>query len=147
MSVEKNLKNALRWYKQAEHDFKACSRNRSEGDYSWAWFLAQQSAERVLKSLIIAYGIETGPIHGFKKLTELTPVEARDILTPSVLSSARSLSVYYIPTRYPDAVDEDEVPFEIFDDVHAQLAENTAKTVLDAVKRVLDRFEFVEKAP
>jgi HEPN domain-containing protein len=53
-----NLKESLRWFKQAEKDLKAAKNSLQSADYEWACFQAQQAAEKALKSILYAKGSE-----------------------------------------------------------------------------------------
>jgi len=42
-----NLKEALRWIRQADKDLGSAKNSLKAGDYEWSCFQAQQSAEKV----------------------------------------------------------------------------------------------------
>lgn len=42
-----NLKEALRWIRQADKDLNSAKNSLKAGDYEWSCFQAQQSAEKV----------------------------------------------------------------------------------------------------
>ena len=41
-----NLKEALRWIRQADKDLSSAKNSLKAGDYEWSCFQAQQSAEK-----------------------------------------------------------------------------------------------------
>jgi len=52
MQMGDNLKESMRWSRQAEKDLKASKNSLKSGDYEWACFQAQQAAEKALKSIL-----------------------------------------------------------------------------------------------
>ena len=56
MQMGDNLKESMRWVRQAEKDLKASKNSLKSGDYEWACFQAQQAAEKALKSILYARG-------------------------------------------------------------------------------------------
>lgn len=46
-----------RWMRQAEHSLASAQRYASEGDYAWACFKAQQTAEYAVKGLLRGFGL------------------------------------------------------------------------------------------
>ena len=60
MRMDDNLKESMRWFKQAEKDLKASKNSLKSGDYGWACFQAQQAAEKALKSILCICSISCG---------------------------------------------------------------------------------------
>ena len=54
--MSKNLKEAMRWLKQAEKYLTTAKNSLDEGDYEWAYFQSQQSAEKALQSVLYSRG-------------------------------------------------------------------------------------------
>ncbi len=54
--MSENLKEAMRWLKQAEKDLTTARNSLNAGDYEWACFQSQQSAEKALKSVLYSKG-------------------------------------------------------------------------------------------
>lgn len=54
---------ALRWPEEAEEDLRAASANMETGFYNWACFIAQQGAEKAVKSLYMVRGEDVMRIH------------------------------------------------------------------------------------
>ena len=72
------------------------------GFHAQACFNAQQAAEKAVKAVHYAKGAPAVLGSGFRQLIE-------DLNTPSLavlLSAARQLDLYYIPTRYPNRLDD-----------------------------------------
>jgi len=115
------------WLKQAAGDLQH-SRNASKaGDYDWACFAAQQSAEKAVKGLMLANGGE-GWGHSVMRLLK----DLSEIMTvPSALiRSAMQLDKHYIPTRYPNGFDSG-APKEYYTDEDAHEAIEDAQTIYD----------------
>ncbi len=88
------------WFEQAKGDLKHARNSLKDGDYSWACFAAQQSAEKAVKALYmkknsIAWG------HSISELLESLPEDAKP--DAKLIDEAKKLDKYYIPTRYPNA--------------------------------------------
>jgi len=88
------------WFEQAQADLKHARNSLEDGDYAWACFAAQQSAEKALKALhmkknSIAWGHSAYEL--LETLPEGTKPDAR------LIEKAKKLDKYYIPTRYPNA--------------------------------------------
>lgn len=89
---------AERWMMQCLRDLKAAKDSSSNGNYEWACFQAQQSAEKALKALIYASG---------RSIWGHMVVELLDSLKDlydvhQLLDKARLLDRHYIPSRYPN---------------------------------------------
>ncbi|NIA11180.1 MAG: HEPN domain-containing protein [Nitrospiraceae bacterium] len=54
-----NLKESMTWFKQAENDLKASKNSLKSGDYGWACFQTQQSAEKALKLILFDDALKT----------------------------------------------------------------------------------------
>lgn len=44
---------AIRWFEKAEYDIEAAKDNLIKDRYNWACFIAQQAAEKAVKSIYI----------------------------------------------------------------------------------------------
>ncbi len=60
MQMGYNLKESVRWFKQAEKDLKASKNSLKSGDYEWVCFQAQQAVEKALKSILCTCSISCG---------------------------------------------------------------------------------------
>jgi HEPN domain-containing protein len=108
-----NQHEALRWLKQAEKDLRSARHSLDSGDYEWACFQSQQSAEKALKSLLY--------LHGYRKI--LTPsifelvkeVGSSDREFTRFTRQAKVLDSVYISSRYPNGIAGDLVPGEYYE--------------------------------
>jgi len=57
-----------RWIEQAEHDLKAAKDSSNAGNFGWAAFQAQQTAEKSLKAIILNRDGKIRKIHDLIEL-------------------------------------------------------------------------------
>ena len=69
-----NLRESLRWIKQAEKDLSSAKNSLSAGDYEWACFQSQQSAEKALKSFLYWKGYRKILTHSIFELIKETGI-------------------------------------------------------------------------
>lgn len=100
-----------RWLRQAQSDLADARTLVQHGSAATACFLAQQSAENALKAVLYTLGADLAVGHSVRTLYH----EAAGRVPAAAESCAEwgSLDVYYIPTRYPDAL-PDGVVSEVF---------------------------------
>lgn len=103
---------AARWYRQASFDLKAARWNREGGFHDTACFLAQQAAEKALKSLLYYRGARRTALltHSLVEMVQElaapvseTPPEAAPVIA-ALADQARSLDLHYVPSRYPNGL-------------------------------------------
>jgi HEPN domain-containing protein len=93
---------AARWLEQAESDLEA-ARDQG-GRYHLVCFLAQQSAEKALKGVLVWERGDFPRIHLIRELLrELDGTKLR--IDPALASQVLTLDKYYLTTRYPDVLD------------------------------------------
>jgi HEPN domain-containing protein len=97
----------LDWFRQAENDWDWGNHTLESGHFAQACFIAQQVAEKALKSLCLYQKLDTIKTHSVRKIAQELGIngEIEDI--------AKYLDLFYIPTRYPDSLPEG-APFESF---------------------------------
>ncbi len=119
---------AARWLAQAQFDLKAAAWNLQGGFFNTACFLAQQSAETALKSVLYFAGA------GRTKLMTHSTVQLLDEATAwlqppeGLLDDARELDLHYIPARYPNGL-PGGFP-------HSFYGEKTARSALQCAERI-----------
>jgi len=91
------------WLRQAEHDLEVARTTKEAGQYDWSCFAAQQSAEKALKGLYQHHHAE-GWGHVLDRLIEHL-LHAEPGLA-QFRESAKILDKCYIPTRYPNGLEE-----------------------------------------
>jgi len=128
----KNRKeDAKRWLLQALQDLDDAKFNLSGKKNNIACFLAQQSAEKVLKAFLIFKGAEEVWGHSVGELCK--DAQNFDGELGKIQDISRSLDKYYIPTRYPNAL-PGGIPSEVFDEGDAQKAISMADKIINFIK-------------
>ena len=100
-SREQHAVVALEWIRKADEDLKAASyllKLGKECPTATIAFHAQQCVEKLLKSLLVARGIDFPKTHDIEKLSGLLPLDA---IISLPVSDQRTLSIYGTVTRYP----------------------------------------------
>ena len=101
----------LRWIVSAKKTLDSAKGDFERGDYNWACFKAQQSAELAVKALLHGLGM---PAYGHSVSKLLLNIKSKGVIVPEeILEYAKTLDKYYVPTRYPNAWAEG-VPHEYY---------------------------------
>jgi HEPN domain-containing protein len=128
---DKDVKEAKRWFLQALQDLDDARYNLSGKRYNVACFLAQQSAEKALKSFLLLRGADEVWGHSTSDLCK--DAENFDSDFASLQIDAASLDKYYIPTRYPNAL-PGGIPSQAFDETDANRAISLAEKIINFIK-------------
>jgi Uncharacterized conserved protein related to C-terminal domain of eukaryotic chaperone, SACSIN len=126
----KRMSESNRWMRQGEIDLKSARDSLKSGNYEWVCFQAQQSAEKVVKSLLYQIGIKRT---GHSVVGLLRSLEDERIYVESVMSCAQELDRHYIPSRYPDVYDEG-IPHDYYNREIAERAIKCSKNILEWIK-------------
>ncbi len=121
---------AFRWYDQAAADLDAGNRNAEFGIAYLACFLAQQSAEKALKGLLLWTRGDKPRLHLIAQLIRELPEADRP--AAHLVADAQTLDKYYTTTRYPDTLDF-ALPSQSFSAREARGALDIAASVLQFV--------------
>lgn len=92
--------------------------------------MAQQAAEKALKSFLYAQGERAVLGHATHLL--IRQCAHYEPIFEALLDACRTLDQYYIPTRYPNGL-PDGIPHEVYTDAQAGEAVNLAGQVLKQV--------------
>lgn len=133
----KNLKDALRWLKQAEKDLTAAKNSLKSKDYEWSCFQAQQSAEKALKAFLYQRGFRKILTHSVFEL--INEVSKFNVELKNFKKEAKFLDSVYIPSRYPNGIAGDLVPFEYYDKGDAEECIKYAELILEKVKKFIKK--------
>jgi HEPN domain-containing protein len=87
------------WLKQAKADLEVARDSLKAKHYEWACFQAQQGAEKAAKAL--------AEKKGRKKFRHPISYILSGPAPKGLVSLAKTLDRYYIPTRYPNSFDYD----------------------------------------
>lgn len=113
MSKAASRDQGLRWLRQAEEDLDAARKTADIlGKHYLSCFLAQQAAEKAIKSVIYAHGAREVRGHSVAELC--TAAESIDASFGDKRALWAKLDRYYVPTRYPNGLPGGH-PFEAFD--------------------------------
>jgi len=137
MSTEKNIKEAMRWFRTAEDDLDSARILRDNGKYAHSCFHSQQAAEKSLKA--VWYLVDEDPWgHSVKKLIDDLKSINPDLYKEfgHLTRMALILDRFYIPTRYPNGL-PDITPDVAFTDEDSEECINHAENIIDAVRSVL----------
>ena len=126
-----------KWMKQAEADLKAARDSFEASNYEWSCFQSQQSGEKALKAYLYEKGFTSIMTHSLKELlTECAKLEnAFKILS----SDARTLDMFFIPTRYPNGLGGDLAPTEFYEREDADKCLHSAELILHTVRNSLPK--------
>lgn len=128
-------KVAAKWLKQSEADLKAAKDSLEHGSFEWSCFQSQQSGEKALKACLYEKGYTSIMTHSLKEL--IKECLKIDTLFNKLSNDARTLDMYYIPTRYPNGLGGDMAPAEFYEREDAEKCVNSAGLILDTAKKFL----------
>jgi HEPN domain-containing protein len=137
MSVEKNRREAQRWFETAQGDLASAKILMDNSRYAHSCFHSQQSAEKAMKALW--YALDADPWgHSIKNL--LRDLKTVDLKTfekvRHVEKEATVLDRFYITTRYPNGL-PDLTPEDAYIEEDAVECLEKARRILDTVGQVL----------
>lgn len=125
-------KITIKWLKQAEADLKAAKVSLDSGHYEWSCFQSQHSGEKALKAFLYEKGYTSIITHSLKEL--IKECLKRDKSFKVLSTHARTLDMFYIPTRYPNGLSGDLAPSEFYEREDAEGCINSAQSILKKVK-------------
>lgn len=122
-----NVDLAAPWLEMAHGDLDVARilTDASEVRHSFICFHAQQAAEKAMKALLAAHGLDIPRTHDLARLLVLLPA-----LGPNLAVEADILTPYAVASRYPD----DEVEY---DECNAAEAVEAADRICSAVDTAL----------
>jgi HEPN domain-containing protein len=123
------LEEARRWMLQAHFDLKAAAWNLQGGFFNTVCFLAQQSAEKALKSVLYYRGVSRTKLMTHSTLQLLTEAGTFIESFEDLFDDARELDLHYIPARYPNGL-PGGFP-------HSFYGETTGRAALQAAERIV----------
>jgi len=107
----------------------------TSGNYEWSCFQSQQSAEKCLKAYLYELGYTSITTHSIKMLVK--ECTSKEKAFSRLKEAASALDAYYIPTRYPNGLDDDLAPVDYYDKEDAERCLRYATSVSDNVKKFL----------
>ncbi len=127
----KKKKESVRWLLQAEKDLDDARYNYKGKRFNIACFLAQQSAEKMLKAYLYEKGEHAVWGHSVADLVDDSLRYDKDF--SKLFRMAGPLDAYYIPTRYPDGL-PGGIPANAFAEEDAKRAISLAEKVMKFIK-------------
>ncbi len=125
MTVDANLFEAERWLGQAEDDLRLARVALRERFFAQTCFIAQQVAEKAVKSLRYLRGEREVLGHSVRKLMQPLTSELPELT--ALVEDAAELDLHYVPTRYPNGL-PDLAPYQAY-------VEGQARRALEAAER------------
>ena len=126
-------RTARRWLDTAREDLEYAHHAADAGFHAPACFNAHQAAEKALKALHYARGARAIHGHGIRRLIELLEDRTLERLVPG----ARELDLLYVPTRYPNGLD-DGTPGDAFSAAQSTRALESAGEIVGEAAARLD---------
>ena len=128
-------KESNRWFRQAEADLKAATDSLRDSNHEWSCFQSQQAGEKFLKAYLYNKGYTSILTHSIKKL--VGECQKRDEKFVELEEAGRILDAYYIPTRYPNGLDDEMAPVDYYDKKDAEKCLNYAISISKIVKKYM----------
>jgi len=125
--MKDHIIESKRWLSQGLQDIDDAKFNLSGKRCNVACFLAQQSAEKVLKAFLISQ--EADHVWGHSTTELCRDAKSFDQEFDTIEHDAKLLDKYYIPTRYPDAL-PGAIPSEAYDESDANKAISLAEKLI-----------------
>ena len=110
--MKRPLETAQRWLAEANHNLSVTRILYENGLWSKVCFEAEQTAQLALKAFLYGVGRRAIQIHSIGQLVLECGKEDKDFL--DLLNHGKTLDMYYLSTRYPDALPPPAIPFESF---------------------------------
>lgn len=126
-------RTARQWLETARRDLDLARLAAGAGFYAHACFNAHQAAEKAVKAIHYASGARMVLGHSIRQLIERLNIPSLGML----LSAARQLDLYYVPTRYPNGLD-DGTPDEAFSADQSSRALDLARDIVAAATGIID---------
>lgn len=117
------------WFMQAQNDLDWGYDSLKSGYYAQTCFIAQQVAEKALKAIAYKRGADLIKSHSVVQISKDLNVNGE------IQKAGQVLDLYYITSRYPDALPAGSVPSESFSYEQGE----------QALKYALNILKFAEK--
>ncbi len=129
-------KDAQRWFRQCEDDYRFVKFLKKEGDFfDKGCFMAQQAGEKALKSCLYATGKRRVIGHSLYEMTE--ELSKQDNRFRNIVSESKRLDRFYIPTRYPNGIPGGS-PFQVYDKEDLNKAFEDLKKIVEICRQFLE---------
>lgn len=123
----------LSWLKQAEKDLDWAKDSLEHSHYAQTCFIAQQIGEKSLKALAYFRGHEIVKSHSIVKIAQELKINGE------IANAGQRLDLYYISSRYPDAVPDSGIPSDYFNVNQAKEALSYAQMIYFTVDQLINK--------
>ena len=124
-----------RWLRQSESDLEAARDSLKTRHYEWACFQAQQAAEKAIKAFLYSKGLRAILTHSIRDLILDCSKYKREL--GDLITEAKFLDAFYIPTRYPNSLVGESTPSEYYSREDADQCISYAELILSNVRRFM----------
>ena len=131
--IGKRKTEARRWFQQAYYDLKATRWNIEGGFYDTACFIAQQAAEKALKSILYFTGSRRKALMTHSTVEMVREAGKKINSLVELINEARELDLHYIPSRYPNGIPSG-YPHQFYGRKNADQALAAAEKIFNAIK-------------
>ena len=125
------MNRSLDWLNQAKRDLEFARENVDDGYFEWISFIAQQAAEKAVKSLFYKLNMEPWG-HSISRLLE--EIKEKVGVPDDIIEYSKYLDKLYIPTRYPNGFSEG-YPGKYYTEEEARKAIDYAEKIIVFVKK------------
>lgn len=122
-----------KWLKFCDEDLRAADATLKDNIFSAVCFHSQQAVEKAIKAIVLAKLGKVPRDHSVLRLAEMSDDKELFELHKEEL---RFLDMFYVPTRYPDAL-PGSLPEGLPNEEDAEKAVVCAKKVVEFIKRRL----------
>lgn len=133
--MKDRLREALRWLQSAREELEYARHAASGGYHPPACFHAQQAAEMAVKAVHYNSGARAVIGHNVRSLIQA--LEPRSEQLSAQLDGARELDLLYLPTRYPNGLDQG-TPAEAFSSAQSTRAIGFAELIVEAASQSIE---------
>ena len=119
------------WFRQAEGDLRHARHARDDEDFDWAPFASHQAAEKAIKAVFQKLNLDAWG-HTLSALSASLPEASRP--DAALVDRAKELDKHYIPTRYPNGLDQG-APVDYYTRAEADRAIEHAEAILEFCRR------------
>jgi HEPN domain-containing protein len=125
------------WLAQATHDVHASEKCIESGYNEWACFMAEQAAEKALKSVIVFHGKSAPKLHKLGVLIGV--VKSVDPRFRGIHIDIAELQSYTFTARYPFLIPGIyETPHDYITREDAEVCKKQAEIILNLIKELLN---------
>ncbi|MBW1959556.1 MAG: HEPN domain-containing protein [Deltaproteobacteria bacterium] len=136
----KKISETRRWFQQAFYDLKAAKWNLQGGFHNTVCFLAQQSSEKALKSLLFYLGLRRKAFFTHSIVEMIQEGQQKAPFLSELATDARELDLHYIPARYPNGLPSG-YPHQFYDEKTAKRAIRSAEKIVFRVRKFYEDHE------